>query len=145
MKKLVLLKKKNYLTAIRNSVGTSLFKNLYANVGGRKKDIVHKGTLSCALFVSSILYLFDLIKHVHATVDGTILDLQKSGWEKTVKPRAGDVILWQEKIENGEPHEHIGFFIGNNMAVSNNSKTGTPTRHVWNRRTVVSVFRKIDL
>ena len=122
-----------YIAVIKNSVGSKMFRNFYAKVDGKKTDIMKNGDLSCAWFVSSLLYLFKLIKDAHATVNGTIKDLQQSGWKKIKKPKIGSVIVW-EKIDfgNKDLHKHIGFYIGNNKAIStSNSKKGQPIIHHW--------------
>ncbi len=122
-----------YIAVIKNSVGSKMFRNFYAKVDGKKTDIMKNGDLSCAWFVSSLLYLFKLIKDAHATVNGTIKDLQQSGWKKIKKPKIGSVIVW-EKIDFGNKdfHKHIGFYIGNNKAIStSNSKKGQPIIHHW--------------
>ena len=122
-----------YIAVIKNSVGSKMFRNFYAKVDGKKSDIMKNGDLSCAWFVSSLLYLFKLIKDAHATVNGTIKDLQQSGWKKIKKPKIGNVIVW-EKIDFGNKdfHKHIGFYIGNNKAIStSNSKKGQPIIHHW--------------
>ena len=122
-----------YIAVIKNSVGSKMFRNFYAKVDGKKTDIMKNGDLSCAWFVSSLLYLFKLIKDAHATVNGTIKDLQQSGWKKIKKPKIGNVIVW-EKIDFGNKdfHKHIGFYIGNNKAIStSNSKKGQPIIHHW--------------
>ena len=122
-----------YIAVIKNSVGSKMFRNSYAKVDGKKTDIMKNGDLSCAWFVSSLLYLFKLIKDAHATVNGTIKDLQQSGWKKIKKPKIGNVIVW-EKIDFGNKdfHKHIGFYIGNNKAIStSNSKKGQPIIHHW--------------
>lgn len=82
-----------YLGAIKNSIGSKMFRNLYAKVDGKKVDITKNGNLSCAVFVSSILFLFKLIKGVHATVNGTIRDLKESGWIETKTPEIGCVLV----------------------------------------------------
>ncbi len=61
MEKPTLLPKESYLAMIKNSVGTNMFRNLYATSGGEVQDIVREGELSCAYFVSSILYIFKLV------------------------------------------------------------------------------------
>ena len=122
-----------YIAVIKNSAGSKMFRNFYAKVDGKKTDIMKNGDLSCAWFVSSLLYLFKLIKDAHATVNGTIKDLQQSGWKKIKKPKIGSVIVW-EKIDFGNKdfHKHIGFYIGNNKAIStSNSKKGQPIIHHW--------------
>jgi len=128
-----------YIAVIKNSVGSKMFRNSYAKINGpsaragKKTDILQNGNLSCAFFVSSILVLFKLIKEIHATVDGTVKDLERSGCQKITKPKIGSVIVW-EKIDFGNKdfYKHIGFYIGNNKAISTNSfKKGQPTVHHW--------------
>ncbi len=132
-----------YIAVIKNSVGSKIFRNFYAEVDGKKIDITKNGNLSCAWFVSSLLYLFKLTKDVHATVDGMIRDLQQSGWKKISpkgeyasgekRPKIGSILVW-EKIDFGNKdfHKHIGFYIGNNKAISTNSfKKGRPVIHHW--------------
>lgn len=122
-----------YIAIIKNSVGSKMFRNSYAKINGKKTDILKNGMLSCAFFVSSILVLFKLIREIHGTVDGTVRDLEQSGWKKIAKPKVGSVIVW-EKIDFGNKnfHKHIGFYIGNNKAISTNSfKKGQPVIHHW--------------
>lgn len=123
---------KTYLAVIKNSLYCSLFRNFYAKVDGRETDITQNGNLSCAFFVSTLLVTFGLIKRVHATVKGTIKDLKKSGWRMIKNPRKGSVLIWEaKKEENGKSYEHIGFYIGDKMAISNSSKIGKPALHHW--------------
>ncbi|MDP3004294.1 MAG: hypothetical protein Q8N43_02195 [Candidatus Azambacteria bacterium] len=122
-----------YIAVVKNSVGSKMFRNSYAKINDKKTDILQDGMLSCAFFVSSILVLFKLIKEIHGTVDGTVRDLEQSGWQKIKKPKIGSVIVW-EKIDFGNKnfHKHIGFYIGNNKAISTNSfKKGRPVIHHW--------------
>lgn len=121
-----------YIAVIENSVGSNIFRNLYAKVNGKKTDITENGNLSCALFVSSVIYWSKLIKNIHATVDGVVKDLEESGWKKVKKPRVGSVLVW-EKNDFGSRnfHKHIGFYIGDGKAISNSSKLKQPTEHHW--------------
>jgi len=121
-----------YIAVIKNSVGSKIFRNSYAKINNKKTDILQNGNLSCAFFISSILVLFKLIKEIHGTVDETVRDLEQSGWQKITKPKIGSVIVW-EKIDFGNKdfHKHIGFYIGNNKAISNSSKWKYPTIHRW--------------
>ncbi|MDP3142863.1 MAG: hypothetical protein Q8N14_02805 [Candidatus Omnitrophota bacterium] len=122
-----------YIAVIKNSVGSKMFRNSYAKINDKKTDILQNGMLSCAFFVSSILVLFKLIKEIHGTVDGTVRDLEQSDWKKIKKPKIGSVIVW-EKIDFGNKnfHKHIGFYIGNNKAISTNGfKKGQPSVHHW--------------
>jgi hypothetical protein len=127
------LKKKNYLTMIENAAkGENLmFRNLYVEIGGKKKDVLDDGKLSCAVFASSVLYLNKMINDLHATVKRTVEDLFDSGWRETNELQPGAVLVWEKKDSgDGQSHAHIGFYIGNDMAVSNNSYNGgVPTKH----------------
>ncbi|KKS07657.1 MAG: hypothetical protein A3A90_01270 [Candidatus Zambryskibacteria bacterium RIFCSPLOWO2_01_FULL_35_19] len=128
------LLKKTYITTIENSIGSKMFCNLYAKVNGKNIDITRGGDLSCAVFVSSILFLFKLIKERHATVSSTIKDLKQSGWIEIEKPKIGCVLVWEEKkFKSGEKHKHIGFYIGKEKAISNNTKLKYPTKHMWDK------------
>jgi hypothetical protein len=120
-----------YLAMIKNSVGGMMFRNVYAKIGNKKIDITENGNLSCAVFVSSILYLCKFINDVHANIDSTVKDLKKSGWKEIKKPKLGCVLVWAEKDFGNSKHKHIGFFIGGKKAVSNNSQYGYPTEHNW--------------
>lgn len=121
-----------YLAVIKNSLKSTLFRNFYAEVEGKKQDIMKGGGLSCAFFVSSILVMFGLVERIHGTVAGAIKDLEKSGWQKIKKPRLGSILIW-EAIDFGKNniHKHMGFYIGLNQAISNNSKLKYPVKHHW--------------
>lgn len=121
----------NYLTFIRNSLDTQMFRNLWAEVDGIKKDLTEDGNLSCALFVSSLLGIFKLIKEPHATVDGTLRDLTETGWQEIKEPKIGCILVWEKVSFGGNlgEHKHIGFYMGDNKAISNDSKEGVPKEH----------------
>ena len=121
-----------YLAVIKNSFGSNIFRNFYAEVNGKKTDITENGNLSCAWFVSSILNLFKLIEKIHVTVTGTIDDLKRSGWKKIKEPKVGSILVWEE-MDYGKKdfHRHIGFYIGNQIAISNSSKLGYLVKHNW--------------
>lgn len=108
-----------------------MFRNLYAEVDGTKVDILDNGGKSCALFVSAILFLQKMISDVHSTVTGTQNDLIKSGWKEIEAPRPGAVLVWEKKLApDGIAHAHIGFFMGNDEAISNDSNgTGFIIKH----------------
>ncbi len=119
-----------YLAVIENSVGSLMFKNLYVNINGIKKDATEDGWLSCAFYVSSILTLFKYIKEIHCTVASTIKDLKSSGWIEVDEPIIGSVVVWKPgKNTNGHPH--IGFYVGDNLAVSNDSLKKYPIKYEW--------------
>jgi hypothetical protein len=134
----------SYLAMIKNSVGTEMFKNFYIEEDGNKRDVFSNGEYSCSYFVGSVLCLFTQQDKPHATVVSTIRDLEQHGWEKVGinEIGEGDIIVWEPIEFNDEPgvlHPHIGFYIGNNQAISNDYKKGSPQIHA-----LVSSDRKIE-
>lgn len=133
------LKFESYISTIKNSSGAKTFRNAYFEENGKKTDVLKNGKLSCAFFVSSVLKIFGLVSGVHATVKGTIRDMESNGWEKVSKPKPGCVIEWEEK--NG--HEHVGFYLGGNKAISNSTEKRVPMIHHWtygNKRKVIAIY-----
>lgn len=123
---------RSYIATIENSVGSNLFRNLYFRINRKAVDVLEDGDLSCANYVTSVLYLFGLIRERHATVIGTIKDLQQSGWRKIKKPRKGAVVLWDFKKNNdgtAGKHRHLGFYIDKKIAISNSSSKRIVARH----------------
>lgn len=137
---------KSYLQTINNSVGSVQYRNFYVldTDTGETRDILENGNLSCAIFVSNILHMFSniskLIDAPHVTIISTIKDIERSGWYNTwdqnsdisnIKP--GAIIHW-EKIDFGIAgyHEHIGFYVGNSEAISNDSRQYKITKHSYN-------------
>ncbi|MBI2065239.1 MAG: hypothetical protein HYT62_04260 [Candidatus Yanofskybacteria bacterium] len=130
----ILLKKKNYLAMIENAARGEnwMFRNLYFEIDGKGVDVLENGGLSCAMFVSAILYLNKMIGDLHTTVIGAEDDMIKSGWYAIEDLRSGAVLVWEKRIgdKDGLPHNHNGFYIGDNIAISNDSKgTGFPHKH----------------
>lgn len=122
--------KDSYLAFVKNSVSSKSFRNLYVKVSGRKKDILEGGNLSCAFFVSAVLLIFDLIEKTHATVKGTLADMESNGWFEIKEFKKGSVLVWEQKQKGGTGgHFHVGFFIGGHQAISNSSKKQTPQTH----------------
>ncbi len=138
-----LLFKKNYLTQIENSAKGEnyLFRNFFVEKDGKIEDSLEDGQNSCAVMVSHILYSYNSlleflgkkhwIRFIHLTVASTEKDMIENGWREISDFKRGAVIIWEKKDgRNGEPHNHIGFYVGNNEAVSNSSKeTGFPWKH----------------
>lgn len=118
-----------YLSLIEGAVGSRMFQHSYALVNGERRDILEDGDLSCAFFVSSILTITRLSKEIHATVSGTIRDIESFGWVKITEPRVGAILVWEPKEQARGPHEHIGFCISDTEAISNNWETQVPARH----------------
>jgi hypothetical protein len=106
-----------------------MFRHLYATVDGKKRDIAKGGVLSCGLFVSRLLVMFGLVKEAHATVDGTLKDMEVTGWKRIRSPRIGAVVVW----EPVGSHRHIGFVVGQGKAVSNSTTARVPVAHPLTR------------
>lgn len=125
-----LLHKENYLAMIEGSVGSEMFRHLYADVGGETVDLTKDGQVSCALFVSSILHHFKLIGDLHATVGSTAADMLRHGWRETPELVVGCVVEWEPIVQaDGESHGHVGFYMGADMAISHSDRTLSPARH----------------
>ncbi len=132
--KITLLKKKSLLSFIENSIkggNNYLWRNLFArDENGNVFDILQNGNVSCGVFVSTLLLNLELIKRPHATVGGVEGDLIGSGWLETKNLESGAVLIWEEKtFGDGSKHRHIGFYVGNDEAISNSTEVGFPARH----------------
>lgn len=139
----------SYCAVIRNSVGTEMFRNFYVSQDDGVRDIMNDGEFSCAFFVSSVLALFGYIQKPHATVDSAYEDLKKSGWEEVNEPVEGSILFWDEIFfERDGLHAHVGFYIGDEQAISNDYKNGKVTRHHWifdGKREVKAILWKEDI
>lgn len=152
-----LLLKKNYLTMIENAAKGEnwMFRNFYVEKEGVITDSLEDGKNSCAVMVSHILYSYNSllefvgkkhwIKAIHLTVDSTEKDLKKNNWHEIKDLKSGAVLIWEKKDgKSGMPHNHIGFYIGDNMAISNNSRgTGFPWKHHYtynNTRKIEKIY-----
>ncbi len=122
-----------YMAVVKNSVGSTAFRNFYTDKDHKRRDVVENGRLSCAFFVSAILVMFRYIAEIHATVLGTVKDLKASGWQEIQVPEIGSILVWEQAAPGtDESHTHIGFYIGNDKAISNSSRLGYPVEHHWN-------------
>ena len=107
-----------------------MFRSIFVLAGGKEKDILKNGELSCAFYVSCILKLFDLISRLHATVDGAVKDMIDNGWTETKKMKPGDVLVWEKKkFKDGELHRHLGFYLGDKKAISHRDNKRIPIIH----------------
>lgn len=120
---------KNYISMIKNSVGTNMFRNLYMHTEENMEDFdaAEDGDKSCALFVTGILKMFNRIDNMHATSIGTHRYLESSpDWVQVQNPEVGDVIFWDRLVDTTG---HVGFYIGENQAISNDSEARQPKEH----------------
>jgi hypothetical protein len=110
---------KTYLKMIHNSIGTGMFRNWYVQTPERGEfDAMKDGEDSCAFYVSSLLKIYDKVAGIHGTVDGTVKDLESSGWQVVGEAKEGDVLVWEAQQFGGKQQRHIGFYVGNGKAVS---------------------------
>lgn len=144
------LRQKNYLKIIESSLGSKLFNHFYIRKNDETIDVLEGGLLSCAFFVSSIIKMFNLIESVHTTVNNTVEDMMRSGWlDIPIKEiKKGDVLVWDKKeFDDGSIHGHIGFYMGNNKAISHSCHKKTPVEHHFtfnNERLIVQALRFQD-
>lgn len=123
-----------YLAVIKNSVGSRMFRNFFMEIDGKKIDATRDGVVSCAYVVSNILHMFPslkLIREPHLTVVSTVKDMLENGWVEISDLRPGAILVWEPKMIAGSMNPHIGFYIGDDKAVSNFYETGVPAEHHW--------------
>lgn len=142
-----LLNYKNYLSLIKNSVGSKMFQHIYVLDNKKEKDILDSGRLSCAYYISSILKIFNLINQdnsPHAGVSGFLKNISQSGWEETEELKPGNIILWDEvRYSSGEDHYHVGFYLGEDKAISNSGDSKVIKIHHYtynNKRKIIKIF-----
>ena len=122
-----------YLANINGCIGSRQYLRLYVDDkdAGYPRDVIDNGRFPCAYFTSSILYLLTLLeKGPHTTVVKTVDWMLRSGWYQIDHLVKGAVITWGPKMaSDGNPHKHIGFYIGDDTAISTDGVTGIPTKH----------------
>lgn len=142
-----ILRKETYLKAIENSVGTRLFNSAFVRYKdtGEVKDIFNDGEYSCAYFVSSLLFLGEMLEKPSATVKNLRENINTDkNWQKINldSTQAGDVVFYKKtKFDDGTENAHVGFVLNYNEAVSTDYKSKAVARHPLAIRPVVSVYR----
>lgn len=122
--------KKTYLALIRNSIGVKFFQECYALVDGELQEILDKGDKSCAFYATSILTLCGFLPNIELTVHRMHTAMEENGWYEVHALHPGNVIFWHEKVyAPNTPRKHVGFYIGNNLAISNDGDIGVPLEH----------------
>jgi hypothetical protein len=124
---------KSYVAAIKNSIGTRAFRQLYMydKDADRVVEVLQNGNLSCAYFVSSTLHHFGLLDNFRVNVEETATAMKAQGWQTIKKPVPGSVIVWNKMYfkKSKKRHGHIGFFVGPHRAISTSSHLGYPVIH----------------
>jgi len=121
---------RTYLVVLQNAPGTAMFRNFYLRrPDGSEFDAIGDGENACAFFVSSVLVMLGKLKAVHGTVKSTLKDLEESGWVHVDEPQPGDVLSWEPKQFHDGAHGHIGFYLGDNRAVSTSTTHKVVAEH----------------
>ena len=127
---------KTYLEAIRGSAGSNIFRHLYLEMDGVEKDVAEDGELSCTIYVTWMLKIFNsdqqnihLIKEARARVESAVKDLIESGWYEVSDPKPGAIILWGEHKTKSSLHKHLGFYVGDDKAISHRDYVKSPVEH----------------
>lgn len=119
-------------------------KSFFFTEVGEEINILNDGELSCAFFMSFLLVPFGLCDRIRATVKGIRKDLECAGWEemgKEVRPRPGDVIIWDPSPSLSDAHQHVGLFLGAGKAISNSTALRTPQIHEWDCAPIAATYR----
>jgi hypothetical protein len=130
---------KKYTGYAKQCIGSDEFKHYFVIRNKKNIDLLENGKFSCAKFVSE----FKLMSCVHVNVLSAVRDMKKANWKNINIDdlKIGDVIVW-EKNKSG--HYHIGFYIGDNRAISNSLKYRSPQEHHYTyngKRKIKWVFR----
>lgn len=137
-----------YLSVIEGSVGTNMFRHVWADFDGERRDTMNDGGTSCAFYVSGVLAMFNVIEKPSSTIQSVVDNILKAGWQKVEEPEAGDVIIWEPKVYPPveEAQEHIGFYVRSEKAISTSWRTKTPILHDYmfrdyEERKIVGIYR----
>ena len=131
----LILRRETYLKMIENSPGTKIFNSIFALVGDDKKDILENGGLSCATFVSNILFINGLLPQQRTTVNSLEKDLLASESYEQISPldyipEAGDIVIWEKiKFKNDTEHRHVGYILNEQEAISTSGIEKGVCRH----------------
>lgn len=124
---------KTYMARIEWFLGSPAFKKTYLrdpDNGNEVVEVTNDGAVSCAVFVSSVLKLFDLVTATHINVNRTVEDMLNSGWQIINKLTPGAVVVWETKMQVSGPHKHIGFCVDEKTAISiDGENTKVPFQH----------------
>jgi len=150
-----ILKKETYLKAIENSINTKLFNSIIVReTDGTVRDVLNDGEYSCALFVSSVLFLHNQVSRTRSTVNNLENDLKENSTFKQIEDsstiEAGDVLFWESvTYEDGTQNRHVGFAISSSEAISTNYIQKCVVKHPINKeientgevRRIENIFR----
>ncbi len=135
---------------IENSIGNKLFNSIIVKEeDGTIRDLLNDGEYSCALFVSSILFLHSFTHKSRSTVMNLEKDLLENSLFKIIPENSieqGDVIIWESvTYEDGSQNRHIGFAISDSEAISTSYIEKCVVKHSINKKIENSgEIRKIE-
>ena len=155
-------RRKTYLAMIKNSIGSRMFRSLYARVDDNVIDITWNGERSCAYFTTALLYSQGLVSSMHATIDGAVADiLKRAGTRRNTHKREwldlgsfddvdahfipfGAVLIWESQKRKTGWYRHMGFYTDRRgWAISLRPKTRRVELHHYlfnGRRKLERVF-----
>lgn len=145
-----ILRRETFVKMVENSIGTRLFNSIIAKKGEEIVDILGDGDLSCATFVSNILYLNHLLDNQRVVVGSLEKDLSASPNFEEISPenylpKTGDVILWSKIIGvDGIAHRHFGFALSDEEAVSTTGISHSAIRHPLYKKPDTDIDRPIE-
>ncbi len=121
---------KTLLYRIEASLGSTIFRSVFATVDDKEKDLTRDGQASCAVYVSGLLVWAEKSERMRATVASLEQGLKECGWVQTNERIPGAVVIWEAtKQADGELHEHAGFIVSETEAVSHSDKELAPVKH----------------
>ncbi len=124
-----------YLAHIRGSIGSQSYRHWYGHQNmspGEVKDVTNAGQISCAYYASCVLVAFGLAYKLRAETQGLLKDMWSHDWYQIEEPRPGAVLLWMPRQTQTGKHPHIGFYMGEDKAISHiGGEVCAPTEHDW--------------
>jgi hypothetical protein len=139
-----------YLKMVENSEGSRLFNSVIVEQGGQKVDLLNDGELSCATFVSNILYLNHFLSVQKTSVDSLEKVMLESLDFEVIspadyEPQVGDVVFWEKIIgEDGVAHRHVGLVLNEQEAISTSSASHQAIRHPLYKKPATGIDRQIE-
>jgi hypothetical protein len=111
---------------IEESIGNKIWQYFPIIRKDGRVDVINRGRLGCYLYVSMINIMTALSEtHPGTWVAQAEEQLSESGWFQVQgTPRSvTDIVIWGEQ----DGHQHIGFYMGDDMAISMHDDPDDPT------------------
>lgn len=127
------LRKETYIKMVENAVGSRMFNSILVKENDEIRDLLNDGEYSCAVFVSSVLTLQQLLAKPRTTVKNLEADIAESTHFTEVpngNVQPGDILFWESvTYEDGTANRHVGIAVSHTEAVSTNYIQKCVTRH----------------